>query len=137
MNDQFLTGKSILIIDEDQATLDTLQTLLASAGAEAVIVSEAKGAVQAAEQGRFDVIILDREMPGTDGREILKQLKAGRMSGNVPVVMITGEQHSSEVMKSIKLGAAGYVLKPFTPKAFLTQVRKIVMPDFYKVDVPE
>lgn len=137
MDEKVLANRSVLIIDDEQATLEIVKKLLVTVGADASSVSEPKRALEVAAHGRFDVIILNRSMPGVEGYDLLQALKANEETKHIPVIMLSGEKHSSEVMKSIKMGAAGYVVKPFTPKSFLTQLNKILHPVNYQVDVPE
>lgn len=123
---KFLQHKKFLVIDDEQATIDIVKEVLNQGGAKATgITSPEKGFGMMAET-RFDAIILDRYMPGVDGHEILEQLKQHPKMKDVPVVMLTGESNSAEIMKSIQLGASGYVVKPFTPKSFMAQLEKIL-----------
>jgi len=78
----------------------------------------------------FDAIILDRYMPDGDGHEVLEKLKGEPRTKTIPVVMLTGEKNMNEIQTSIKLGAVGYIAKPFTPKSFLGQLDKILATKF-------
>jgi CheY-like chemotaxis protein len=63
----------------------------------------------------MDLVLLDIEMPGLDGIEMLKRLKAGSRCGSIPVIVISGVEEIASVVKCIELGAEDYLSKPFNP----------------------
>lgn len=123
---EFLKDKSFLIIDDEQSTIDIVKEVLNQNGAKAAGITRPEKGFGMMNKNAYDAIILDRYMPGVDGHEILEQLKEHPKMSSIPVVMLTGESKSEEIMKSIKLGASGYVVKPFTPRSFLAQLEKIL-----------
>lgn len=123
---EFLKDKSFLVVDDEQSTIDIVKEVLNQNGAKATGVTHPEKGFSMMGEEEYDAVILDRYMPGVDGHEILEQLKAHPKMNSVPVVMLTGESKSEEIMKSIELGASGYVIKPFTPKNFLSQLQKIL-----------
>ncbi len=123
---EFLKGKSFLIIDDEQSTIDIVKEILNQNGAKATGITHPEKGFGMMAQEKYDAIILDRYMPDLDGHEILEQLKAHPTMKSVPVIILSGESQASEILKSIKLGAAGYVVKPFTPQSFLAQLEKIL-----------
>ena len=129
MAGKLLKGRSFLVIDDEQSTIDIVKEVLTQNGADAKgITTPSKGFGMMANDS-YDAIILDRYMPDVDGHDILKQLKDHPNMKAVPVIMLTGESNSAEILKSIELGASGYVVKPFTPRSFLAQLKKILKLD--------
>ncbi len=121
-----LKNKEILIIDDEQPIVDIVMAVLAREGAKPSGISSAEKATQMTRTNDYDAIILDRYMPYKDGHALLKEFKANSKTKDTPVIMLTGESKQSEIQKSLELGVAGYVIKPFKPKSFLMQLKKIL-----------
>ncbi len=128
--DAVLENKKILIIDDEQTMLEIVTAVLKRAGAFPTGISSVKNALKASKVEQFDAIILDRYMPECDGHDVLKQLKSSPETKTTPVIMLTGEKDINEVKESVKLGAVGYITKPFTPKDFLSQLDKVLESKF-------
>lgn len=71
-------------------------------------------ALKEVEKQKFDLILMDWNMPNLSGIETLKQLKANPSHKGIPVVMVTSESEKSHILEAVQSGAANYVLKPFT-----------------------
>ncbi len=127
---EVLKNKRILIIDDEHAMLEIVKALLKREGAEPTGLSSIKNGLKASEMEQFDAIILDRYMPDCDGHDILKKLKESPQTKTTPVVMMTGEKDIAEIKMSLKLGAVGYIAKPFTPNDFIGQMNKILANKF-------
>lgn len=121
-----LKNRKILVVDDEQAMLSIVKEVLKKAGADPVTLTNPELTRAAVYKARFDAVILDRHMPQKDGNEVLKELKADPVTQKIPVIMLTGEKDMKEVQASLKLGAVGYIVKPFTPKNFLSQLSKIL-----------
>lgn len=124
--ENFLKNKKFLVIDDEQSTVDIVKEVLNQNGAQAAGITNPEKGFGMLSRESYNAIILDRYMPGVDGHDILTQLKEHPKMKHIPVVMLTGESQSTEIMKSLSLGASGYVVKPFTPKSFLLQLKKIL-----------
>ncbi|MFA4889211.1 MAG: response regulator [Candidatus Omnitrophota bacterium] len=125
-------AKKILVIDDDVLVLRTLKKLLTREGYLVETAKEAQDVNQAVEKIRntssddFNLIICDIRMPGTDGTELIAQIKESRRNENkpeVPVIFITGYANEEASNKAIKLGAKDYVLKPFDIDKLLISVK--------------
>ena len=126
MADNILRDKNFLVIDDEIATVDIVKEVLNQNGAKSTGITNPEQGFGMMSEENYDAVILDRYMPGVDGHEILEQLKQHPKMKGIPVIMLTGESKSTEIKKSIELGASGYVVKPFTPKSFLMQLEKIL-----------
>ena len=126
MSAEFLKGKTFLVVDDEHSTVEIVKEVLQQGGAKVTGITNPQEGFGMMSKEEYDAIILDRYMPGVDGHEILEQLKGHPKMKHIPVIMLTGESKSEEIMKSIKLGASGYVVKPFTPRSFLAQLEKIL-----------
>ena len=107
----------VLIVDDSAAVRKILQRVLNQAGVPVGKVYEATNGVEALESLRADpvgLILSDINMPHMDGLELLGRIRAESRWANVPVVIITTEGGQAKVMEAVRLGASGYLRKPFT-----------------------
>jgi two-component system chemotaxis response regulator CheY len=106
----------VLIVDDSAAIRKILQRVLRQAEVPLGQVYEAGDGLEALEvlkTARVTLILADINMPNMDGLQMLAQIKAHPDWKNVPVVIVSTEGGQSKVMEAVRLGAAGYVRKPF------------------------
>ena len=107
----------VLVVDDSAAIRKILTRVLRQTGMAIQTIYEAgdgQEALAMMEQHRVDLVLSDINMPKMDGLQLLASLKASPQWHKVPVVMITTEGGETKVAEAVKLGAAGYVRKPFT-----------------------
>ncbi len=107
----------VLIVDDSAAIRRILQRVLRQAEVPLGEVYEAGDGLEALktlDSKRVDLVLADINMPNMDGLQLLGQIKTAEKWKHVPVVMVTTEGGESKVMSAAKLGAAGYVRKPFS-----------------------
>src|ERR1700736_2593140 len=107
----------VLIVDDSAAIRKIVQRTLRQAGFDLGEILEAGDGVEALEKlkGRsVGLILSDINMPNMDGIQLLSALKSSAEFKHVPVIMITTEGGEAKVKEAVKLGASGYVRKPFT-----------------------
>ena len=112
-----MSGVRVLIVDDSSVMRKIIERSLRQAGLESLTVFEAASGMEGLEILRskeVDIILSDINMPGMDGLEFVRQLRAQKMAGCVPVVMITTESSEEHVRQAIEAGAVGYIRKPFT-----------------------
>jgi DNA-binding NtrC family response regulator len=109
----------LLILDDDQNTLASLSRAFRLAGHEATVSDNARRAIDLVQENRFDVILSDVVMPGTDGLAFLEQLRG--LGVTTPVIMISGQATVEMAVRATKLGAIDFLEKPLsTDKLLLT-----------------
>lgn len=74
----------------------------------------------------LDLVVLDWNMPVMDGYEVLVKIRAEEDYRKIPILMATSDGVEEDVVKAIQAGAAGYLVKPFTPEKLISQIRSIV-----------
>ncbi|MDE1977627.1 MAG: response regulator [Elusimicrobia bacterium] len=116
--------KKVLIVDDDEMIRATLKIALDYAGFKSVDSGDAESACGLAEQSSPDVILLDLYMPGINGIEILKNLKAEKSTARIPVIIFTGSGEVKDVMEGINAGAFDYIVKPVDSKLLVEKIRK-------------
>lgn len=107
----------VLIVDDSAAIRKILQRVLIQADIPLGKVYEAgdgEEALASLRQNLVGLVLTDVNMPNMDGIEFLRTVKANREWESLPVVMVTTEGSKTKVMEAVRLGAAGYVRKPFT-----------------------
>jgi len=106
---------TVLIVDDD--TLD-VQVLISILGSEYSVfyVKDSQDAVSYAERLMPDVILLDIIMPEMDGYDVIAALKASEKTRDIPVIFMTGLGGEEKEKKGLTLGAADYIIKPFSPE---------------------
>jgi two-component system chemotaxis response regulator CheY len=107
----------VLVVDDSAAIRKILTRVLRQTGMAIQTIHEAgdgQEALAVMAQHRIDLVLSDINMPKMDGLQLLASLKASPQWQNIPVVMITTEGGETKVAEAVKLGAAGYVRKPFT-----------------------
>ncbi len=107
----------ILVVDDSAAIRKILQRVLRQTGMSIRTIHEAgdgREALEALKAHKVDLVLTDINMPKMDGLQFLAALKSSPDSRRIPVVMITTEGGETKVAEAVRLGAAGYVRKPFT-----------------------
>jgi DNA-binding response OmpR family regulator len=102
----------ILAVDDESLTLDLIVACLEHH--DVVTALSVDEGVQAAQASRPDLIIVDYHMPGKDGPELCRQVRALPGLKDTPIMMLTGDSRMQKVEESFSLGADDYLIKPFT-----------------------
>jgi len=116
----------ILIIEDDAEIQELLSVALAREGWELVAAKDGEAglaALAAGEAGQVDCVILDIMLPGMDGLEVLRRLKASESARRVPVIMTTARGEEADIVSGLELGADDYVVKPYSPKVLAARIR--------------
>ena len=104
---------SVLVIDDDRMIRELLQNILSKKGYKTYMAEDGPSGLQAACKGDIDLILLDWMMPGMNGLEVLKRLKKGYRTKNVPVIMLTAKDSRCDIDQAAFLGVIDYIVKPF------------------------
>jgi DNA-binding response OmpR family regulator len=103
----------ILIVDDEENILSLAGSMLEDEGHKVVFASSGASALEKAKTDPPDLIVLDRNMPGMDGIEVLSSLKDIQGLDRVPVIFLTARDLESEIFEGLKGGAIDYITKPF------------------------
>lgn len=116
---------NILVVDDEEVVRRSHLRSLASAGCRAEAAEDGLEALRVMEQHPFDVILLDLRMPGLDGMEVLRTIKARWPDSEV--VIITGYPTLDSAKEAVRLGAQNYLVKPVGPDAVIRAANDAVM----------
>ena len=112
----------VLIVDDVPENLAVLHDALDEAGYTVLVATEGQSALDRARQVLPDVILLDAVMPGMDGFEVARRLKADFATRHIPIVFMTGLTETEHVVAAFAAGSADYVTKPIRPPEVLARI---------------
>jgi two-component system, OmpR family, phosphate regulon response regulator PhoB len=115
----------ILIIEDERGLTDVLTYNLEREGFEVVVAHDGLEGLRKAQMQLPDVILLDLMLPGMDGLEVCRQLRAGERTRAVPILILTAKAEETDQVVGFSMGADDYVTKPFSPKVLVQRVRAL------------
>ncbi len=119
-----MEGKNILVIDDESDLLEIMQILLQEKGYSVQVAGSAEEGIKKAKEFIPSVILLDLMMPGVDGFEVCRQLKSQTITSKIPIVALTALGEEEATKRAMKMGFAGYVVKPFDGEILLTSLQE-------------
>jgi two-component system phosphate regulon response regulator OmpR len=123
MEPLFDDAPHILVVDDDQRIRDLLARYLFENGFRVTTASDAQGARSSMRGLAFDIIILDVMMPGENGLDLARDLKA---ISTVPICMLTARAEAEQRIEGLEIGVDDYVVKPFEPRELLLRLQNIL-----------
>lgn len=114
--------KTILVVDDIAENIDVLSGLLRSKYKIKAALNAERALVIANTSPQPDLILLDIMMPGTDGIEVIKQLKKNPLTAQIPVIFVTAKDKDKDEKEGLKLGAVDYITKPIRPEIVLVRI---------------
>jgi len=129
-----MAREHVLAVDDEADILELLEYNLKEHGYKVTAIATGEDAIKAARRELPDLVLLDLMLPGVDGLEVAKTLKADEATSRIPIVMLTAKGAESDIIVGLELGADDYVTKPFSPRVLLARIRavlrrKIAAPD--------
>ena len=110
----------VLIVDDDQALSEMLGIVLRGEGFDPVFCGDGAQALQVFRSCKPDVVLLDLMLPGRDGIDVCRSIRA---ESGVPIVMLTAKTDTVDVVVGLESGADDYIVKPFKPKELVARIR--------------
>ncbi len=115
----------ILIAEDDELILKTIEHKLTKEGFEVLVTRNGKEAIEILQNKEVDLIISDIMMPFASGTEILAALK--QFNKNIPVIMLSSMGQEDVVLNAFNLGAADFMVKPFSPNELLLRIKRFAI----------
>ena len=116
-------NKTVLIVEDQEDNRRIMRDLLTSSGYAVIEATTGIEGVAAAEVHRPDLILMDVQLPGIDGYEATRQIKAQPELAHIPLIIVTSYALSGDDRKAYAAGCDDYVAKPFSPRRLLAKVR--------------
>jgi CheY-like chemotaxis protein len=117
-------NRRVLLAEDDTLTAALIIHRLEREGFEVVHHSDGISAIESIEDDTFGMVLLDVQMPGVDGFEVLKRVRTTQHLTGVPVVMLTAVGSERDVVRGFELGADDYILKPFSPAELTARLKR-------------
>ena len=119
-------GRRILVIEDQEDNRRILCDLLTDRGYEIIEATTGLDGVSIAEKERPDLILMDIQLPGIDGYEATRRIKANPILHQIPIIAVTSYALSGDDAQALEAGCDAYVAKPFSPRALLAKIREYV-----------
>jgi two-component system cell cycle response regulator DivK len=117
-------SRRILVVEDHEENQRIIRDLLTSAGFEMIEALTGEDGVRLAASERPDLILMDIQLPGLDGYEATRRIKADPALRPIPIIAVTSYALSGDEVKAREAGCDDYVTKPFSPRALLAKVRE-------------
>ena len=118
--------KKILVIEDNENNQYLMKFMLENSGYQVVEVIYGAEGVKLAAIEKPDLILMDMQLPGLDGYEATKQIKANEETNDIPIIAVTSYAMVGDRQKILKAGCDGYIEKPIDPKTFLSEIEKFL-----------
>ena len=119
-----MSKEKILVVEDDDAILMLLEDDLNMEGYEVATARDGERGLSMAQEGVYDLVILDVMLPRKDGFEVCRELRGSGAA--VPILMLTAKSQEIDKVLGLELGADDYVTKPFSPRELIARVRAIL-----------
>ena len=116
----------ILIVEDDRDIVDLLTYNLEEEGYEIQAALDGREGLALAYRQQPDLIILDIMLPGMDGFEVCRLLRADKSTGHIPIIILSARSQETDKVVGLELGADDYVTKPFSPRELIARIRAIL-----------
>jgi two-component system, OmpR family, response regulator ResD len=126
---------SVLVVDDDPTVSDVVRRYLERDGYLVTLVADGHAALASVSRRRPDLVVLDLMLPGMDGLEVCRRLRAG--GDDVPIVMLTALGEEQDRIAGLQLGADDYLTKPFSPRELVLRVASVLRRATRAEPVPE
>jgi len=121
-----MSRESVLVVDDERDILELVKYNLDKEGYQVTVVTTGEDALAAARTKLPDIVILDLMLPGVDGLEVCRRLKADPKTRTIPIVMLTAKGDEADVVTGLELGASDYVTKPFSPRVLTARIKAVL-----------
>jgi DNA-binding response OmpR family regulator len=119
-------AEKILLVDDNTTNLQVLFQALSPEGYELLVAQSGEQALETAQEAKPDLVLLDVKMPGIDGFETFRRLRAAEETAEIPVVFISAHANVESMDEAKVLGAEGYLTKPFQFDEVIAKVRAVL-----------
>jgi CheY-like chemotaxis protein len=117
---------TILVADDSMTIVAMVSSRLTRAGYNVVTTTRGDDALRLVQEGRPRLVLLDVEMPGLDGIEVLTRIRADEALAGTLIVLLSGRSEPSEIESGMAAGADAYLTKPFSPQDLQATVEQLV-----------
>jgi two-component system, OmpR family, response regulator RegX3 len=117
------SGQRVLLVEDEENIRDVVAAYLEKEGFWVTGVGDGAAALEQASRKRFDLIVLDLNLPKISGEEVCRRI---RDTSDVPIIMLTAKGSEEERVQGLEIGADDYLVKPFSPRELTARVRALM-----------
>jgi two-component system phosphate regulon response regulator PhoB len=121
-----MAHESILVIEDEEDIAELIRYNLEREGYRIVQADSGERGIEIARRQRPDLLLLDLMLPGMDGLEVCKRVKADGAAAQTPIIMVTARGEEADIVTGLELGAEDYLTKPFSPRVLVARVRAVL-----------
>ncbi len=132
---EIMSKATVLVVDDEPDILDVVAFNLTREGYRVLRAENGEDALRVVQQQRPDLVLLDLMLPGMDGLEVCKQIRATDSTSQTLVIMVTAKTEEADVVTGLELGADDYVTKPFSTRVLLARIKAVLQKRRNPLDV--
>lgn len=117
-------SKRILVIEDQEDNRQIVRDLMTASGYELIEATTGEEGLEAAARERPDLILMDIQLPGIDGYEVTRRVKADPQLRQIPIIAVTSYALSGDDKKAFAAGCDAYVTKPYSPRLLLAKIEE-------------
>ena len=121
-----MTRETILLVEDEHDIRELLKFHLERENLLVEAVENGEDALLALKSRTPSMILLDLMLPGIDGLEVCRRLKAQPETRDIPIIMLTAKDSEADIVSGLEMGAADYVCKPFSPRVLMARIRAVL-----------
>src|SRR5438093_10068361 len=121
-----MSHATVLVIDDEKDLLELVRYNLEKEHIDVITASDGQSGLEIGLKHKPDLAVLDLMMPGMNGIEVCKQLRADPRTGRVPIIMLTAKAAETDKIIGLEMGADDYITKPFSVRELLARVRAVL-----------
>src|SRR3954462_7886849 len=121
-----MTGKTILVVDDEPGIVTLVRDYLDRAGFRVLTAGDGPAALRIARGERPNLLVLDLMLPGLDGLDVTRALRQDPATQKLPIIMLTARVEETDRLIGLELGADDYITKPFSPREVVARVRAVL-----------
>ena len=118
--------KKIVVIEDEPDIREVIKHNLSREGYQVYSSSDGENGLQLVKKESPDIVLLDLMLPGLDGLEVCRKIKADPVTRSITVIMVTAKGEESDIVLGLGIGADDYVTKPFSPKELVARVKAVL-----------
>jgi DNA-binding response OmpR family regulator len=122
-----LTQARILVVEDEPNIVESLRFILAQAGFAVDVSGDGADALRRIRSSRYDTVVLDVMLPGLNGFDVLKAVRADPGLATLPVIVLTAKGQATDRRSAEEMGATAFVTKPFANADVVAQVRNLAV----------
>jgi len=121
-----MNKETILLVEDEHDIQDLLKFHLERDNLAVETADTGEDALQAVKGRTFSLILLDLMLPGIDGLEVCRRLKAQPETADIPIMMLTAKDSEADIVTGLEMGATDYVCKPFSPRVLMARIHAVL-----------